>query len=92
VKSPDVHKETTVGLLGLLYRSSPPFASRHTRIDRFALIMSSEDRESSRGDSLPGDKLAATHVERIATHDKVPGHSDYYEKNGLRTYGDGEGE
>jgi len=54
--------------------------------------MSSEDRESSRGDSLPGDKLAATHVERIATHDKVPGHSDYYEKNGLRTYGDGEGE
>jgi len=30
------------------------------------------------------------HVERIVTHDRVPGHENYYEKNGLRTYGDGE--
>ncbi|TVY81273.1 Trichothecene efflux pump TRI12 [Lachnellula suecica] len=30
------------------------------------------------------------HVERIATHDRVPGHENYYEKDGLRTYGDGE--
>lgn len=30
------------------------------------------------------------HVEHIATHDRVPGHENYYEKNGLRTYGDGE--
>ena len=30
------------------------------------------------------------HAERIATHDRVPGHENYYEKNGLRTYGDGE--
>jgi hypothetical protein len=30
------------------------------------------------------------HVEQIVTHDKVPGHENYYEKNGLRTYGDGE--
>ncbi|KAG4441557.1 hypothetical protein IFR05_002942 [Cadophora sp. M221] len=30
------------------------------------------------------------HVEQIATHDRVPGHTNYYEKNGLRTYGDGE--
>jgi hypothetical protein len=29
-------------------------------------------------------------VEHIATHDRVPGHTDYYEKNGLRTYGDDE--
>ncbi len=29
-------------------------------------------------------------VEHIATHDRVPGHENYYEKNGLRTYGDGE--
>lgn len=32
----------------------------------------------------------AEHAERIATHDRVPGHDNYYEKNGLRTYGDGE--
>jgi hypothetical protein len=30
------------------------------------------------------------HVEHIATHDRVPGHENYYEKDGLRTYGDGE--
>jgi hypothetical protein len=30
------------------------------------------------------------HTERIVTHDRVPGHENYYEKNGLRTYGDGE--
>lgn len=30
------------------------------------------------------------HIEQIATHDRVPGHTNYYEKNGLRTYGDGE--
>jgi len=29
-------------------------------------------------------------VERIATLEQVPGHSNYYEKDGLRTYGDGE--
>jgi hypothetical protein len=30
----------------------------------------------------------AEHVEQIKTHDRVPGHENYYEKNGLRTYGD----
>ncbi|KAI9049824.1 hypothetical protein LZ554_005974 [Drepanopeziza brunnea f. sp. 'monogermtubi'] len=30
------------------------------------------------------------HVVHVATHDRVPGHENYYEKNGLRTYGDGE--
>lgn len=34
--------------------------------------------------------LNQEHVERIATHDRVPGHENYYEKDGLRTYGDGE--
>jgi hypothetical protein len=34
--------------------------------------------------------LPSHHVEHIATHDRVPGHGNYYEKNGLRTYGDGE--
>ena len=30
-------------------------------------------------------------VERITTKEHVPGCDNYYEKNGLRTYGDGEG-
>lgn len=30
------------------------------------------------------------HVEAIHTNERVPGHDNYYEKNGLRTYGDDE--
>lgn len=30
------------------------------------------------------------HVEQIHTNERVPGHPNYYEKDGLRTYGDGE--
>lgn len=30
------------------------------------------------------------HVDKVITRDRVPGHENYYEKNGLRTYGDGE--
>lgn len=30
------------------------------------------------------------HVEQIHTNERVPGHPNYYEKNGLRTYGDDE--
>lgn len=41
--------------------------------------------------STPTDeKIQPTHIEHITTHDRVPGHENYYEKNGLRTYGDGE--
>lgn len=29
-----------------------------------------------------------THVEEIHTNERVPGHTNYYEKNGVRTYGD----
>lgn len=29
-----------------------------------------------------------SHVEQIHTNERVPGHTNYYEKNGLRTYGD----
>jgi MFS family permease len=31
-----------------------------------------------------------SHVEQIRTNERVPGHNNYYEKDGLRTYGDGE--
>ena len=34
--------------------------------------------------------LRGQDVEPIVTRDRVPGHENYYEKNGLRTYGDGE--
>ncbi|KAJ8067348.1 hypothetical protein OCU04_004701 [Sclerotinia nivalis] len=36
------------------------------------------------------DAMDPEKVECVATHNKVPGHSNYYEKNDLRTYGDDE--
>ena len=45
-------------------------------------------------EGVAGEKTSPTlksqHLEHIATHDRVPGHENYYEKDGLRTYGDGE--
>lgn len=35
-----------------------------------------------------GEKRGASHVEQIRTNEKVDGHPGYYEKDGLRTYGD----
>ena len=46
------------------------------------------DRSGS--DSPTGNKEPATHVEQLHTNEKVPGHPGYYEKDGLRTYGDDE--
>jgi hypothetical protein len=34
--------------------------------------------------------LGGTQVEVIHTNERIPGHPGYYEKNGLRTYGDDE--
>lgn len=55
--------------------------------------MEMTDRSSaSDGTSTPPlEKEATEHVERIKTKEQVPGHSNYYEKDGLRTYGDDEG-
>jgi hypothetical protein len=35
-------------------------------------------------------KPALNHVEQVHTNELVPGHNNYYEKDGLRTAGDGE--
>ena len=50
------------------------------------------DANSSSSDNhvAADDKDVSTHVEQIHTNEKVPGHPGYYEKDGLRTYGDGE--
>ncbi len=36
------------------------------------------------------DEKAGAHIEAVHTNERVPGHSNYYEKNGLRTDGDDE--
>lgn len=33
--------------------------------------------------------VEAQQVEQIHTNERVPGHPEYYEKDGIRTYGDG---
>ena len=52
-----------------------------------------ETRETSSTESVPAvvdEKEVPTHVEQIHTNERVPGHPGYYEKDGLRTYGDDE--
>jgi hypothetical protein len=38
----------------------------------------------------PTAKANEQRVEHVHTNERVPGHPNYYEKNGVRTYGDGE--
>ncbi|KAF7197066.1 Trichothecene efflux pump TRI12 [Pseudocercospora fuligena] len=43
------------------------------------------DHTSTPQEKDPGD---VAHIEQIHTNERIPGHDNYYEKNGLRTYGD----
>ena len=48
---------------------------------------------SSSSQSLDGhvdEKETKAHIETVHTKERVPGQSHYYEKDGLRTYGDDE--
>jgi len=36
------------------------------------------------------EKTAEAQIENVKTNERVPGHPAYYEKGGLRTYGDDE--
>ncbi|KAF2214938.1 hypothetical protein CERZMDRAFT_110478 [Cercospora zeae-maydis SCOH1-5] len=48
------------------------------------------DSETSSDIAQPTDKKAeVSHIEQIHTNERVPGHDNYYEKNDLRTSGDG---
>ena len=47
----------------------------------------SPEDTSDRSDG-PDEKHQSHHVEQIHTNERIPGHPAYYEKNGLRTYGD----
>lgn len=41
--------------------------------------------------SSPGnEKEVGDQIETVHTNERVPGHANYYEKDGLRTYGDEE--
>lgn len=46
------------------------------------------EHHSDHNDTALRDKEISEQVERIKTAERVPGHTNYYEKEGLRTYGE----
>ena len=48
------------------------------------------DSSSEISRSPPDEKVVGTQDENVKTNEPVPGHPGYYEKGGLRTYGDDE--
>ena len=52
--------------------------------------MASTEHGSESPISASEKEAELAHIEQIKTRERVPGHSDYYEKDGLRTYGDDE--
>jgi hypothetical protein len=53
-------------------------------------VTDSADSTSPPSPVVAEKDVVGTHVETIHTNERVPGHPAYYEKNGLRTYGDDE--
>ncbi|KAJ4504128.1 hypothetical protein HRR83_008631 [Exophiala dermatitidis] len=49
-----------------------------------------DDSSSETPPSPVIDKEITAHIEQVHTNERVPGHPGYYEKDGLRTYGDDE--
>jgi hypothetical protein len=52
-------------------------------------VLGTTANEKASLDAAEHEKSAA-HLDPIKTRERVPGHDNYYEKNGLRTYGDDE--
>jgi hypothetical protein len=53
------------------------------------IMTANSDNSSNEAVSATVDmeKNVATKLENVPTHDRVPGHTNYYERNGLRTVG-----
>ncbi len=50
--------------------------------------MGSSDESRTPPEGVDSEKALGTQVETIHTNERIPGHPNYYEKGGLRTYGD----
>ncbi len=61
-------------------------ADRHDE----ATAQSENSLDGSLAKDAGADDAAKTHIENIRTVSRVPGNPNYYEKDGLRTYGDDE--
>ena len=53
-------------------------------------IMAVPSSQSSENSPVHEKVTVGEHLETVHTNEKVPGHPSYYEKDGLRTYGDDE--
>ena len=57
-------------------------------VDRTSPSHSSHENRSADMEKTGGEHIES--LETIRTNEGVPGHPNYYEKDGLRTYGDGQ--
>ena len=48
---------------------------------------SSEGSVEAHHNAIAHEKAGGQNLEQVPIHDQVPGHTNYYEKDGLRTYG-----
>jgi hypothetical protein len=53
-------------------------------------VSDSSSLEKENGTALNGNGQNNAHLENIRTVSRVPGNPSYYERDGLRTYGDNE--
>lgn len=51
-------------------------------------MMVSSDESRTLPEDVNSEKPVGAQVETVHTNERVPGHPSYYEKGGLRTYGD----
>ena len=51
-------------------------------------MMVSSDESSTPPEGIDAEKTLEQQIETVHTNEKVPRHHNYYEKGGLRTYGD----
>lgn len=69
-------------------KSPKPVTSLQVRVDEESRTRTKLTMPDS-SDASPEDlKAGGHHVEQVHTNERVPGHANYYEKDGLRTYGD----
>ncbi len=54
------------------------------------IAMAASSEESRTPPEGEGEKGTVKRIENVHTNERVPGHPGYYEKGGLRTYGDDE--
>jgi hypothetical protein len=58
-------------------------------VDSSPAHSSADERSADMEKEKSGNEHVET-LETIHTNERVPGHDNYYEKDGLRTYGDGQ--